>query len=177
MESYYPSLFPLPCLVCEISLSINLCLEYTDYVIEGSQFPLWTCVKEYCSSPFYNIWGIKRANSFTSECHDVPVSVVMMPLPTPNLLFDCSRRTPKCPSRIDPIRIELQHLLVELLCGRRHYGHSVEIAYVLAGLLDDTGIVLIIRSLMWGDNCMWIERLDFVECSDPFLATLRIWLN
>jgi hypothetical protein len=40
MGSYYLSLFPLPCLVSEISLSINFCLEYTDYVIEESQFPL-----------------------------------------------------------------------------------------------------------------------------------------
>jgi hypothetical protein len=42
-------------------------------------------------------------------------------------------------ARIDPIWIELQHLVVELLCGCRHFGYPIEIVYVLPGLLDDPG--------------------------------------
>ncbi|MDW0122245.1 MAG: hypothetical protein QOK81_06465 [Nitrososphaeraceae archaeon] len=40
----------------------------------------------------------------------------------PKLRFDRARRTPERPPRIDPIRIELQHLVVELLRGCRRFG-------------------------------------------------------
>jgi hypothetical protein len=63
-------------------------------------------------------------------------------------MFDCTRRTPECPPRIDPIWIELQHLVVELLRGCRHFSYPVEIAYVLPGLPDDPRIVVVTRSLM-----------------------------
>src|SRR6266852_4065853 len=79
---------------------------------------------------------------------------------TPKLRFDCACRTPECPPRIDPIWIELQHLVVELLRGCRHFGYPVEIAYVLPGLLDDPVLVFVTRSLMFGDNCAWVERLN-----------------
>jgi hypothetical protein len=85
-----------------------------------------------------------------------------MPLSTPILRFGCARRTPECPPRIDPIWIELQHLVVELLRGCRHFGYLVEIADILPGLLDDPGIVVVTRSLMCGDNGAWVERLNFV---------------
>ena len=98
----------------------------------------------------------------------------MIPFASDNLLFGCARRTPECPPRIDPIRVELQHLVVKLLRGCRHFGYPVEVADVLTGLLDDPRIVVVTRSLMGGDNCEWIKRLNFVECRDPLLATLRI---
>ena len=69
-------------------------------------------------------------------------------LVTPKLLFDCARRTPECPARIDPTWIELQRLVVELLCSCRNFCYPVEITYILPGLLDDTRIVIIIRSLV-----------------------------
>src|SRR5215216_6865978 len=93
-------------------------------------------------------------------------------LATPKLLFDCARRTPEYPPRIDPIWIELQHLVVELLRSCRHFCYPVEIAYILPGLLDDPGIVVVTRSLMCGDNCAWVKRLNFVECRDPLATTL-----
>jgi hypothetical protein len=43
-------------------------------------------------------------------------------LATPKLRFDRARRIPERLPRIDPIRIELQHLVVELLGGCRRFG-------------------------------------------------------
>src|ERR1700730_9110019 len=86
--------------------------------------------------------------------------------------FDGSRRKPER-ARIDPIRIKLHHLAVELLRDRRRPGYAVEITNVLSGLFNDLGAVVVPRSLVSGDDGAWVERLDFVERSDPLMAGLR----
>src|SRR6267143_1536745 len=50
------------------------------------------------------------------------------------LSFNRARRKPDCSHRIDPIRIELQHLVVESSRRRRCPGYAVKIADVLLGL-------------------------------------------
>src|SRR2546422_3327419 len=94
----------------------------------------------------------------------------------PVLRFDRARRSPER-ARIDAIRIELQHLVVELSRGRRRPGYAVEITDVLPGLFNDLGAVVVPRSLMPGDHGARIERLDFIERRDPFAAPLRIGLD
>src|SRR2546425_13020914 len=91
----------------------------------------------------------------------------------PVLRFDRARRTPER-AGIDAIRIELQHLVVELSRGRRRPGYAVEITDVLPGLFNDLGAVVVPRSLMPGDHGAWGERLDGVERSDPLTAGLRV---
>src|SRR6266478_2008170 len=78
------------------------------------------------------------------------------------------------PARIDPMRIEREHLVVELSRRRRCLGEPVEIADVLPGLFDDPGAVVVARSLMAGDHRAWLERLDGIERSDPLAALLRV---
>src|SRR5256885_14941797 len=92
----------------------------------------------------------------------------------PGLRFDRARRIPEREPRIDPIRIALQHLVVERSRGRRRLGYAVEIADVLPGLFNDLGAVVVPRSLMSGDHRAWGERLDGVERSDPLTAGLRV---
>src|SRR3989441_13020461 len=87
----------------------------------------------------------------------------------PVLRFDRARRTPER-AGIDAIRIELQHLVVELSRGRRRPGYAVEITDVLPGLFNDLGAVVVPRSLMPGDHGAWVERLDRVERRDPLTA-------
>jgi hypothetical protein len=74
------------------------------------------------------------------------------------------------------IRIELQHLVVELSRGRARLGYALEIADVLPGLFDDTGVIVLLGFLMSGDNRAWVERLDCIESSDPLAAGLRVRL-
>ena len=62
--------------------------------------------------------------------------------------LDCTCRTPERPPRVDSIGIELQHLLVELLSGRRRRRKAIEIADVLPSLFDDPRIVVVFRSLV-----------------------------
>src|SRR6266404_3998867 len=80
--------------------------------------------------------------------------------------FDRVRRTPER-ARIGPIRVELQHPVVELACGRRRFGKAIEISDVLPGLLDDLRAVFPFRLLMSGDHGARLEGLDRVERSDP----------
>src|SRR4029077_7237213 len=75
----------------------------------------------------------------------------------PVLRFECARRKPERSPRIDPIRIELQHPVVESSRGRRCPGYAVEIADVLPGLLNDLGTGVVSRSLVSGDHSAWIE--------------------
>src|SRR5260221_916471 len=77
-------------------------------------------------------------------------------------------------ARIDPIRIERKHLVVQLSRSRRLLGEPVESADVLPGLFDDPEAVVVPRSLMAGANLAWVERLDGVERSDPFAAGARV---
>src|SRR3989442_15139365 len=93
----------------------------------------------------------------------------------PVLRFDRARRTPER-ARIDAIRVELQHLVVQLSRGRRRPGYAVEIADVLPGLFNDLGAVVVPRPLMSGDHSAWVERLDGVERSDPLTAGFRVLL-
>src|SRR2546425_6188982 len=91
----------------------------------------------------------------------------------PVLRFDRARRTPER-AGIDAIRIELQHLVVELPRGRRRSGYAVEIANVLSGLFNDLGPIVAPRPLMSRDHGAWVERLDCVKRSDPLAARLRV---
>src|SRR2546426_10543440 len=93
----------------------------------------------------------------------------------PVLRFDRARRSPER-ARIDPIRMELQHLVVEISRGRR-LGNAIEIADVLPGLLNDLGAVIVPRSLMSGHHSAWFERLNWVESGNPLAPRLRIGLG
>src|SRR5229473_6180850 len=77
-------------------------------------------------------------------------------------------------ARIDPIRIEREHLVVQLARRRRRLGYPVESADVLPGLFDDPGVVVVPRSLMASDHRAWVERLDGVERSDPLAARVCV---
>ena len=70
--------------------------------------------------------------------------------------------------------MELQHLVVKLLGAGRCFHEAIEIADVLAGFLEDPGVVVVFWSLMRGDDCTWIQRLNLVERSDPLPSCLRI---
>src|ERR1700730_17123489 len=62
--------------------------------------------------------------------------------------FESADRPPQRPAGIDPVWIELQHLVVELLSSLRCFRQAVEIANVLPSLFDDPGIVAVFRPLM-----------------------------
>src|SRR6266446_8508112 len=95
----------------------------------------------------------------------------------PVLRFGRARRIPEREPRIDPLRIALQHLVVERSRGRRRLGYAVEIADVLPGLFNDLGAVVVPRSLMSGDHSAWLKCLDRVEGGNPRAARLRIGLG
>src|SRR5258708_28388535 len=90
------------------------------------------------------------------------------------LRFNRARRKPDCSHRIDPIRIELQHLVVESSLRRRCPGYAVKIADVLPGLFNDPGAVVVPGSLVSGDDGAWVESLPFVERSDPLTTLLPV---
>src|SRR3989442_5249331 len=89
------------------------------------------------------------------------------------LAFDGAGRPPER-ARIGTIRVELQHLVVELSRGRARLGYAVEVADVLPGLFDDSGAVVLLGFLMSGDNRAWLERLNCVERGNPLAAGLRV---
>src|SRR5712691_1791324 len=68
-----------------------------------------------------------------------------MPRWAPGLRFDRARRKPEREPRIDPLRIALQHRVVELARGRRRLGDAVDIADGLPGLFNDRGAVVVPR--------------------------------
>src|ERR1700681_2036609 len=90
--------------------------------------------------------------------------------------FDAARRKPEG-ARIDPIRIKLQYLVVELSRGRRRPGYAVEITNVLSGLFNDLGAVVVPGSLISGDHGARLKCLDRVEGGNPLAAGLRIGLG
>ncbi len=59
-------------------------------------------------------------------------------------------------SRIDPIRIELQHLVLESSRGCRCRGYKVEITDLLPVLFNDLGAVVIPISLVSSDHGGWV---------------------
>src|SRR6266853_4734150 len=97
-----------------------------------------------------------------------------MPRWAPGLRFDRARRKPEREPRIDPLRIALQHRVVERSRGRRRLGDAIDIADVLPGLCNDRGAVVVPRALMSGDHRAWVERLNGVERSDPLTAGLHV---
>ncbi len=82
------------------------------------------------------------------------------------------RRAPERPSGINPVWIELEHLVVEFLRARRRLNEAVEVADVLSGLFDDPRTVVALGSLVCSDNCARVEGLDLVECGKPLLSLL-----
>jgi hypothetical protein len=90
--------------------------------------------------------------------------------------LDCACRTPERPPGIDPVRIELQHLIVQLLRGCCRSRKAVEIPDVPPGLFDDPGIVVVFGSLVGRNNCAWVERFNLIERRDPLPSCLNIRL-
>ena len=71
--------------------------------------------------------------------------------------FDAGRGKPERCSRIDPIRIEIQHFVVESLRGCRCPVWAVEIADVLPNFFDDLGAVVVPRLLVPDDHRARVE--------------------
>src|ERR1700722_5190161 len=69
----------------------------------------------------------------------------------------CPRRSPERPARIDSVRIERQHLVVERLSRCRLLHQPVEIADVLSGLFDDPGSVCSFGPLVRRDDGAGLE--------------------
>src|ERR1700686_3930474 len=90
--------------------------------------------------------------------------------------FDAARRKPEG-ARIDPIRMEFQHLVVELSRCRRCLGYAAEIKNVLSGLFNDLGAVVVPGSLMSGDHGARGKCLDRGQGGNPLAAGLRIGLG
>jgi hypothetical protein len=63
------------------------------------------------------------------------------------------------------------------LRGACRFHEAVKIADVPSCLFDDLGVVFVFGPLMRGHNCARFERLDLIECSDPFLSRLLIRLG
>jgi len=101
---------------------------------------------------------------------------IFSPFVRTSLRFDRARRKPER-ARIDPIRIKLQHLVVELARGRARLGYAVKVVDVLPGLFDDSGAVVVLRFLMSGDHSARLKCLDRVEGGNPLAACLRIGLG
>src|SRR4029077_11217708 len=68
-----------------------------------------------------------------------------------HLWLDAARRGPER-ARIDAVRIEPQHLIVQLSRSGCRLGQAVEIADVLTGLFDDPGAVVVFGPLVSRDH-------------------------
>src|SRR5580700_1729617 len=82
-------------------------------------------------------------------------------------------RTPERTS-IDPIRVQLEHFVIEFSRGRRLHGQALEIADIFPGFSKDPRPIIVPDALMSGDYCAGLERLHCVEGSNPFMALLLI---
>ena len=89
------------------------------------------------------------------------------------LRSDGTHRTPERTS-IDPIRVQLEHFVIEFPRGRRLHGEALEIAYILPRFSNDPRAIIVPDALMSGDYGAGLERLHFVEGSNPFMAPLLI---
>ena len=76
---------------------------------------------------------------------------------------------------INTVRVEPQHLVVQLSRGRRGVGYAVEIADVLAGLFDDPGAVIVFGPLVPRDHRCRGQRLDCIEGGNSVEA--RFWIG
>jgi hypothetical protein len=65
-------------------------------------------------------------------------------------------------ARIDPVRIDLKHLIEEFSRGRRSPGYTVEIADVSTGILDDPRTIVVFSPLVSGDHRARLQRLDCI---------------
>src|SRR6266478_8203466 len=118
--------------------------------------------------------GFGRSTSvnpaYPLNCSALIARILVLLFVSDVLRFGGAGRKPQREPRIDPLRIALQHRVVELARGCRRLGDAVEIADVLPGLFNDRGAVVVPRALMSGDHRAWGERLDGVERSDPLTA-------
>jgi hypothetical protein len=75
---------------------------------------------------------------------------------------------------IDPIRVELEHLVVWFPRGRHLHGKALEIAYTFPRFSNNPRAIIVPDALMSGEDCAWLKRLHFIEGSNPLLALLLI---
>src|SRR6266571_6385011 len=82
-------------------------------------------------------------------------------------------REPQC-AGVDSVRVNRQHLPVEILCRGGFLVEPVEVADVLAGFIDDARVVVVAVAFVSGYDGTRIECLDDVEGREKDLATLRV---
>jgi hypothetical protein len=94
----------------------------------------------------------------------------------PRKVDSIARGTPER-ARIDPVRIDLKHLVEEFSGCRRGLGYAVEIADGLPGLFDDPGAIVVFSPLMSRDHRGWTERLDSIQGGNLLQARVRMGLG
>src|SRR6202162_5369944 len=79
-------------------------------------------------------------------------------------------------ARINPVRIEIKHCVIELTRVRSCFVQAVEIAEVLSRLANDAGIIVVFRHLMPGDHGFRFQGLKLVERGDTLKPALGVGL-
>src|SRR5580704_18400250 len=79
-------------------------------------------------------------------------------------------------ARIDAVRIEFEHCVIELTRVRSCFVQAVEITKVLPRLANDTWIIVVFRHLMPGDHGFRFPGLKLVERGDPLKSALYVGL-
>src|SRR5580704_5208517 len=82
-------------------------------------------------------------------------------------------REPQC-ARVDPVRVNRQHLPVEFLRRGGFLVEPVEVADVLAGFIDNARVIVLAVAFVAGYDGTRVERLDDVQGREPVLAALRV---
>src|SRR5215471_524083 len=85
-------------------------------------------------------------------------------------------RRPQRPG-VDAVRMQRKHRLVKRDCRRCPPDASVEVTEVTARFLDVARRAIRIEHAMTGDYCLWMQRLDFVECAEPFVPRRLVALR
>src|SRR5215471_12401402 len=106
-----------------------------------------------CEGERLRIYRVRQAvNSACRRCVEVPLT-----------LFRSGGAPER--ARVDPVRIDGRHLLVQFVGGAGVLGEPVEVAYVRARLADDLRIVRTAGTLMSSYNRARVQRFDEVERS------------
>ena len=71
------------------------------------------------------------------------------------------------------MRVQLRHLIEQLLVGCRSFLQPIEVLQVTLGVLDRRGRVGRASFFVTGDNHRRIERRQPVQRRDPILSALR----
>jgi hypothetical protein len=72
------------------------------------------------------------------------------------------------------VGVDGQHLPVEFLGRGGFLVEPVEVADVVAGVIDDARVVVVAVAFVPGYDGTWIEGLDDVEGRQPVLAALSV---